>query len=73
MDNKLPHRYTFILTADLQQKLEKLSHALGLTSEETVARAISDLYERIDPRSQGEEHGTVRMTEEQVRRLLCNL
>lgn len=73
MANKLPSRHTFILAEDVRQKLERLSHALGTTSEETVARAISDLYERIDPRSQDEESGIVRMTEEQVRRLLQQL
>jgi predicted DNA-binding protein len=70
MKDKSRHRHTFILSGEVQHKLETLSNALGRTKEEVVAQAISELDERIDTRSTREERGTVRMTEEQVRHLL---
>jgi hypothetical protein len=54
----------------VHQKLETLSNVLGKTSEEVVAQAIAELHERMDMRRMREEHGTVRMTEQQVRNLL---
>jgi hypothetical protein len=70
MDGNSRHRHAFILTRDVQEKLETLSNVLGMTSEEVVAQAISELHERIDTRRMRGERGTVRMTEEQVRHLL---
>ena len=70
MKNESKHRHTFILTLEIQQKLEALSAALGMTREEVVAQAISELHERIDTGRTREQRSPVRMTEEKVRRLL---